>query len=105
VSGSAPASNPGVTSDANISGAVAGDEVEYFPWALNDNDQLILKVHQKSELFRLLLCTWRLHCGDSIVSTLLFQLWPLLAHLKADPEELSREGFSGCFLSLRSFLG
>jgi hypothetical protein len=33
VSGSAPASNPGVTSDANISGAVTGDEVEDFPWA------------------------------------------------------------------------
>jgi hypothetical protein len=33
VSGSAPASNLGVTFDANISGAVVGDEVEDFPWA------------------------------------------------------------------------
>jgi hypothetical protein len=30
-----------VTSAANISGAVAGDDVEYIPWDLNDKDQLI----------------------------------------------------------------
>jgi hypothetical protein len=43
---------------------------------------------------------WRLqgfHITVSVVAT--------LAHLKADPEELSREGFSSFFLNLRSFLG
>jgi hypothetical protein len=39
-----------VTSVANISGAVAGDEVEYFPRDKTTKIKMILKVHQKSEL-------------------------------------------------------
>ena len=38
MSGSAPDSNLGVTSDANISGAVAEDEVEDFPWVERQRD-------------------------------------------------------------------
>jgi hypothetical protein len=43
---------------------------------------------------------WRLQCFHITVSVV-----ATLACLKADPEELSREGFNSCFLSLRSFLG
>jgi hypothetical protein len=72
VSGSAPASNPGVTSDANISGAVAGDEVEDFPWAERQRSTdsegaseiriiQIATVHLATPL-------WRLHCFHFTVS-------------------------------------
>jgi hypothetical protein len=72
VSGSAPASNPGVTSDANISGAVAGDEVEDFPWVERQRSTdsegaseiriiQIAIVHLETPL-------WRLHCFHFTVS-------------------------------------
>jgi hypothetical protein len=61
-----------VTSDANISGAVAGDEVEDFPWAERQRSTdsegaseiriiQIATVHLATPL-------WRLHCFHFTVS-------------------------------------
>ena len=72
MSGSAPASNPGVTSDTNISGAVAGDEVEYFPWAgrqrsIDSEGASEIRIIQISTV-HLATPLWRLDCFHFTVS-------------------------------------
>ena len=64
--------NPGVTSDANISGAVAGDEVENLPWDWMTLSFWFWRCIRDQSAWRLLLCTWWLHCDESTVAKLLF---------------------------------
>jgi hypothetical protein len=70
--------NPEVTSGANISGTVVGDELKIFP-GIERQSLLILKVHQNLVHQRLQLCTWRLHLVTPLMAnplvTPLFQLW------------------------------
>ena len=70
--GVCPYCNLGVTSDANISGTVVGDEVEDFPWVEQHSASESEGASDHPSLSRLLICTWRLHCDDSVGENLLY---------------------------------
>jgi hypothetical protein len=82
-----------VTSGANISGVVAGERIEDFSLGLNDNEVSDSEGASDIRTIEDCTCTWRLHCGNSTVSTQLFSVVASSSTPEADPEELSREIF------------